>query len=124
MGGRKSYDASTVVGSDDPTRKKIRKLKKSIKEDNSKKVVFDSYDIVRNSRLSINNLKYLIHFKDEINELARIARDKPSIKRREIITDFWIKTKKEKNIKTTSEVDNLIITSALTAISGGGGDSK
>ena len=113
MGGRKTYPVKNVVGSDKSLISPRRKLASAINEESPEKIVQTTVNLFQQSKTGLNNLAAAINMYDffkeqkEVKELKDIKKD---------VSDFWTKTKEEKSLKTSSEVDRIIVDSAVKVL--------
>lgn len=114
MGGRKSYSAQKVLGDLRHTAKERKEISNAMESEQPKKVVQATLDAFRKSDKAISHLNRLFDLVDLFNQTEGETYDKKEARKK--ATDYWTKTKKEKNIRTETEIDRLLIDSAAAAL--------
>ena len=118
MGGRKSYPVKLVVGDARKFVKESRELSTALDNMKPDKIIESTVKIFTKSDLAVNNLSRALNMFEFFQEKHKKHLEKKEAKK--IVSDYWIKTKEKKNIKTTKEIDNLLINTAANVLSKGG----
>jgi len=116
MGGRKSAPIKKVLGDLRQTVTERSQLNTAIGNEDTDKIVNTTFLTFRKSDYAVYNLIYLIEM-SKVFDLLKTNKIDPSDYRK-YITDFWIKTKKEKSYDIPKDVDRNLVNSALDAIRG------
>ena len=114
MGGRKSYSIKEVVGSKRKFIRQLNQLGTAIKNENSKKIVDSSTQLILKSDYSINSLAMSMKLAKFVAEHAE--KRLPYKKGKELASKEWSKIKSERKTEVSESVDRIFIESAAMAI--------
>lgn len=108
MGGRKSYSASSVIGTGPTASRSKRRIKESIKSKSSERIVTTTIDAFVKSDKLVKDFSKIF---DTFNFIRDNAEKPPLSKteRRKLATDFWTTKKKEKQIEVPQEIDRIFV---------------
>jgi hypothetical protein len=108
MGGRKSYPASSVIGTGAAASRAKRKIKESIKSKSSEKIVTTTIDAFVKSDKLVKDFSKIF---DTFNFIKDNAEKPPLSKteRKKLAADFWTAKKKEKQIDVPQEIDRIFV---------------
>lgn len=108
MGGRKSYSASSVIGTGPTASRSKRKIKESIKSKSPEKIVITTIDAFVKSDKLVKDFSKIF---DTFNFIRDNADKTPlsETERKKAATDFWAAKKKEKQIDVPQEIDRIFV---------------
>lgn len=118
MGGRKTYSARKVLGDLRQSTSERKRLSAAISEEDPKKISQATLDAFRKSDYAVDNLSKILDMADIFEEVEGKDIETKNVK--QVVTDFWNKTKDERNIKTEAEIDRNLIESATKVLKRGG----
>ena len=118
MGGRKTYSVRKVLGDLRQSIGERKKLSAAISEEDAKKITQATLDVFRKSDYAVDNLSKVLDMADIFEELE--GKEIKPKETKQIVTDFWNKTKEDRNIKTGAEIDRNLIESATKILKRGG----
>ena len=108
MGGRKSYSASSVIGTGHTSTRLKRKIKESIRSKSPEKIVTTTIDAFIKSDKLVKDFSKIFNTFNFIRDNA----EKPPLsktERKKLATDFWTAKKKEKKIDVPQEIDRIFV---------------
>lgn len=111
MGGRKSYSVRSVLGDLRHSVRERKDLAKAISDEQPQKIVKSTVEAFKKSNYAIENLSKAIDMYDFFREV-----EKKKIKPKDVrkaVTEYWLRTKEKKKIKSTLEIDRILINSTV-----------
>lgn len=114
MGGRRSYSIKEVIGSKRKFSKELRELGTAIKNNDPKKIVDSSTQLILKSDYSTGNLAMSMRLANFVVKHAE--KPVPYKEGIELASKSWSKIKSERKIKVPETVDRIIVESAAMAI--------
>lgn len=114
MGGRKSYSSKNVLGSTRSSRKEKKQLVEAIESENPKKIVQSTLGLFEKSDKALDVLSNASYMFDFFEEQKGERFDQRKTKKD--ATKFWSKVKQDKKLKSSKEVDRIIVDSTAKSL--------
>jgi hypothetical protein len=115
MGGRRPASVEKVVGKSKKVTERKKSFFRAVKSEKTDNIVSSAIDLFGSSDEAVHNLYQATKF---LNFISKNKHKKAEIydKRKEEATKKWAEIKKKEKLKTSSEIDRILVESATKVI--------